>query len=889
MAKFMKKTFAMMLVLCMLVSMLPLQALAEETDLSALEGLDVSMTIDEETNTVVVEFAPAAEESASEEETAPAAEETASEEEAAPAEETASEEETAPAAEETASEEEAAPAAEETASEEEVAPDAEETVSEDAVIIETPTGDLEWESELTFGENIDAEVTDVTVTEEVTEEGAIIVTESATVETEGTLENGAEIEGEETYTETTTSTENNTRVESVVEGEETITEEQEGEINAEIEVPMTDVDDPETEIIENQNTVLGDEVGTVIETEGEKPENLGEGEYDYSETVVVEQGSVTITTENIEFSEEVAETTEMEHVVSTTTPTEDNDLVYSYEAPEMYLPGYEGEVEAPEGSKDDGYTFTYVGAGNTSKFMPAIVYKEPLDEQGKLDMYGENAYLKKAGKTVTNYYISWLKDEVKDSIAKDENGEYVTDAEGYILDVNGNRIFKEERTSVDPEGNTVYLHRFDNYNSSMYTEGWYEDGEWQAELNGEESFAAIWAAPQQFILVDDAGNVVTTYCADVSTPTQDNFGYNVENLEDADYYSEEEAAHIRAIASNGYWGDDGNLEEMRAKLAEAGFTAEELASLNDGVALTATQMAIWTYSNKMSSIQFVNSYYSNWGVGNLPAEKEDEVKVLFKLYDYLTSLEPEEVEGTTADTIITKDNFVENVNVTVIEKAEDHENNKDDDDTNDAYKTTLTFALVVTPSTENGDDLVVQVIGSNGELIASGRIVGELKEGEVWAKNYGNNNYGLENITMIEGDQTFSLNLKGVQHLKEGVYLYSSEVVNGESSQTLVGVASGNRSVNVSMDITFNLDVKDQVVATERVWRKVNDPVDTPEPPVRYRMERGVGEEEVIIDEPVPLADVPQTGDNSVLWFALIMLSGLGLCILNLSGKKCKA
>ena len=872
MAKKMKKIFALMMVMCMLFSMLPVQALAEEADGSVPENIPVTVTADEENNEIVVEILPA--------------------DEADPA----GEEEIAPA-----SEEEVAPAAEEAADPDSVIEDVDVKLSideENNVVVDYATsegevgseevvaGEAEWESELTQGENINTEVTDIVVKEEVLEDETVITTEEITLETNGTLEDGAVIEGEETFTEIITESQDVTRIEGVVEGEETITKENEVEINAELDVPMTDEDDLATEdVIENQTTVLGTEVGTIIATEGEKPTE-GDDEYDYSETKVVEQGSVTITTKDIEFSEDVSEKTEMDHVVSTTTPTEDNDLVYSYEAPEMYLPGYEGEVVAPEGSEDDGYTFTYVGAGNTSKFMPSIVYTKPLDEEGKLAMYGENAYIKK--NSITYYYVGWLTDEVKATIAKDESGNYVTDENGYILDVNGNRIFKEERTSVDPEGNTVYLHRFDNYNNSMYAEGWYEDGEWKAELNGDESFAAIWAGPQQFILVDDEGNLVTTYCADVSTPTQDNFGYNVENLEDASYYSDAEAAQIRAIASNGYWGDDGNLEEMCAKLLESGkFTADELASLTDGVALTATQMAIWTYSNKMSGIQFINSYYSNWGTGNVPEDKEDEVKLLFKLYDHLTSLDPVEVEGTTADTIITKDNFVENVNVTVVKKAEEHENNKDEDDTNDAYVTNLTFALVVKPSEENGDDLVVEVIGTNGEVIASGRVAGELKDGETMVKHYGDNNYGFENIVMTEGDQTFSLNLKGIQNLKEGVYLYSSEVREEEgSSQTLVGVASGKRAVNVSMDITFNLDVKDEVVATERVWRKAQDPVEVQEPRARYRYN---APETIIEEEPVPLADVPQTGDNSVIWFAMIVLAAAGLFIINASEKKCKA
>jgi len=870
MAKKMKKIFEIIMVVCMLTGMLPVQALAEEASTEYLvataNGIEGSMML--EGNHIVVEFFPA-----------------------------------------------------------------ENAFGEESV---------DWNSNLTLEGGITPEVQDVIVNEE-KDTDTTTVTETVIVGTEGSLENGAVVEGEETYTETTTTTETSTtvvtvtengtrtettnttteQVQGVVEGKETITGETLGTVaGTTVDVSLTP-DDPETDAKENVNEVTGAEVGTVLESEGEKPEQLGEGEYEYSETVVQEQGSVTITTTDVQFSEKVdVENTNMDYTVSTTTPTDDNDLCYPSDvdkdgvvgpgsdgvADEMYQPGYEGEVVAPEGSDQDNYGYTYVGAGNTSKFMPSIVYKEPLTAEGKVAQYGENAYIQK--NSITYYYVGWLTEEVKATIARDEKGDYVTDENGFILDVNGNRILKEERTSVDPEGNTVYLHRFDNFGAAMYAEGWYENGEWVEEVNGDKSFAAIWAGPQQFILVDDNGNVVTTYCADVTTPTQDNYGYNVENLEDADYYSEEEAKQIRAIASNGYWGDDGNLDEMRQNLLEAGFSEEELASLNDGVALTATQMAIWSCSNKMSSIQFINSYYSNWGTGNVPAGKEDEVKLLFKLYDHLMALDPVEVTNTTADTVITKDNFVDDVDVTVIEKVAGDANNQDDDDTNDVYKTNISFALVVKPSTENGDDLIVEVIDAAGNVIASGRVAGTPVEGEEHQQLVEvNGNYTLEGIVMTEGEQNFKLTLTGIQHLQEGVYLYSSEIrQDGNedvSSQTLVGKASGDRGVNVEMSISFELNVNDEIVVTERVWRDEYDPEtnsttvhveetpeesgETPPPPVTYRMSRNVGQLETILDEEVPLAEVPETGDISVVWFALILMSVCGLYFLYLTDKKSKA
>ncbi len=45
----------------------------------------------------------------------------------------------------------------------------------------------------------------------------------------------------------------------------------------------------------------------------------------------------------------------------------------------------------------------------------------------------------------------------------------------------------------------------------------------------------------------------------------------------------------------------------------------------------------------------------------------------------------------------------------------------------------------------------------------------------------------------------------------------------------------------------------------------------------------------VLLDEDVPLASVPKTGDISSMWYALLALSGIGLLgMAALSGKKSK-
>ncbi|MBR3993276.1 MAG: hypothetical protein IKI92_05370 [Anaerotignum sp.] len=317
------------------------------------------------------------------------------------------------------------------------------------------------------------------------------------------------------------------------------------------------------------------------------------------------------------------------------------------------------------------------------------------------------------------------------------------------------------------------------------------------------------------------------------------------------------------------------------------------------LALTATQMAIWSCSNHMAGTEFINSHY---GGGNVPADKEDEVKLMFRVYEYLKALTPVSYEGkeTTADTIINADNFLKDgMEITVLEKTKDHENNQDDDDTNDAYTTNLSFALVVTPSTENGDELVVSVV-SNGQVLASGCIAGEKQD--MYADE--NGNYTFKNIVMTEGNQEFNITMEGIQNLKEGVYLYTSEIRNEGtsdevSSQTFVGMANGDHEVKVSQNINFSFEVEDEkVVVRERHSKKkelkktVENPPqeeeffeeevplsDIPEIPEVVVVDEPIIEEVEIGEGDVILSDIPKTGDPSLVWLALSGISGLALAI----------
>lgn len=764
--------------------------------------------------------------------------------------------------------------------------------------------------------------------------------------------------------------------------------------------PQVRVDVPLTEGA--TETATGDEVGT-SSTTGDVPESEDDGVYDYTTETVVQQGSVEVS--NVEISTEILNDEEKQHgyendldyIESTVTPTETNDL-FNFDG----TPANTDNL--PEGT--EGYDYVLAGNGNVTQIRPAIVFSEEMTDEemsetkiGHSNVYMWPGYLNKYLQYNPNFDTSDIKRNADGSFAKDEEGHCIYNDGTKVRTEDLPALNYDDKTQITgPEGEEYYLGRSDLISDTRYVEGWYQEsyydeegnfheGEWVDPINGEKR-SASYATAQQFVLVDKTtGEVITTYCADQETRTQEFYGYNMENLEDADYYNDEQAAQIRTIALNGYWGTEGTeLDEsgntvpatgsldamkdmMRSAVDEEGnriFTDEEIDnSLTDGVALSATQMAIWSCSNKMDGVQFVNAHYvnpENDALGDVPEAKEDEVELTFKLYEYLKNMEPTEAEATSSETVITAENAVKDLSVTVVDKAEGHANNLDDDNNNDAYVTDVSFALIVTPSTENGDDMIVKVV-SNGEVLKEARIAGEAKEGETLESLSAdeNGNYTIQNVTLIEGNQEFNISLEGIQNLDEGVYLFTSEVQTIEeeevSSQTMVGLAKGEHAVNVSMTYAFDLYVEDEVSLIENYFRNewydytpvyydydpdptptptptpVPDPTPTPDPEstpapdptstpdpdptstpdpkptsesnptpkpkvkdepkakdepkvVRVVIE---AREVVIPDEMVPLAAAPETGDASMIYAAMAIISAAGLVVMALTRKREKA
>ncbi|CAK7031612.1 MAG: hypothetical protein MEBIL_04002 [Bilophila sp.] len=340
-----------------------------------------------------------------------------------------------------------------------------------------------------------------------------------------------------------------------------------------------------------------------------------------------------------------------------------------------------------------------------------------------------------------------------------------------------------------------------------------------------------WQA-HQFVLVDKDGNEHTVYCADFAVSPQAGFRYGMENVEDAGYYDSEAAAHIRAIAQNGYWGTAegaGSLDAVKRMLVDAYNSGEidrnnygGLATawgfdtyLTDGMALAATQAALWTFGNSgdlmIDRDDPFTSYYQAKS-GNSWRELDSREWALTKaLYDYLVA----QTEAPThQNTLINENNFAADASLTVGQRDED----------TGRYEADLTFTLAVMPDTESDDLLVHVVVG--GEIVETRRLAGDDTETQYGVvPRSGDGSYTLSGLKLADG-VNIDLRLTGTQNIGEGVYLFTSEVSadpvgydgDGEpvfSSQTFVGIESGRQSVDLSVSLNFTVNEAAADVVTE--------------------------------------------------------------------------
>ena len=397
----------------------------------------------------------------------------------------------------------------------------------------------------------------------------------------------------------------------------------------------------------------------------------------------------------------------------------------------------------------------------------------------------------------------------------------------------------------------------------------------------------------QFRLIDSEGNPHYAYCADLSILAKANAEYELVNVLDSDYISNpDNRKHLQAIAEKGYWGTasgQGSLSEVK-KLVDSRYWND----IDDGIALAVTQAAIWTYGNRNGETlggnnfnnptdpkktdQFLEFYcLQDGGAGALSPEEWNAAKAL---YDALIQLQPSNA-GNVTD-IITKED-IKNATIRVSGKTE----------TGDKYKTDLSFTLSVDKDRINGD-ITLTIYDQGGNPIASRK----LKDAPTGTDpETGEPIYTINGLEIAANTQV-RMNLSGKQTLKGGAYLFRSDV-NGEQSQTFIGLVTGDSTRDLNLNVTLGFRVAEPTIepaasASSRDKHTVTWTASyhtewphTPDQPPEEPEEPETPEApETPVAPVVPGYDVPKTGDASGLYYVLAIFSALGLALVTLTGRK---
>ena len=426
--------------------------------------------------------------------------------------------------------------------------------------------------------------------------------------------------------------------------------------------------------------------------------------------------------------------------------------------------------------------------------------------------------------------------------------------------------------------------------------------------NGNEFKRADYV--HQFKLEDAAGHEYYAYCADWSTGAEMSSKYELVNVLDASYIKDKTAReHLQAIAEYGYWGTNegiGSLKKVKELVGE-----EYRSAINEGIALAVTQAALWKYGNQDPDLKFGGNNMNGKGVGGQKFTEEllefycksnnlEDVGTLtpaqraaaVELYKALIEKMPDSTDPVTD--IITKED-IKDATIRVNEK------------TGTGYKTDLSFKLTVDPSRINGkegeDDVTLYIY--NGDTLLASHKLREATDASGgsgtftvrYAPETGETIYTVNGLEFT-ADTSVTLNLSGKQKLNGGAYLFRSDV-NGEQSQTFIGLVTGDSTRDLNLNVTLGFHVVDPIIkpaarASSRDKHTVTWTASyhtewphTPDQPPEEPEEPETPEApETPVAPAVPGYDVPKTGDASGLYSILSIFSALGLALVTCAGRK---
>lgn len=326
---------------------------------------------------------------------------------------------------------------------------------------------------------------------------------------------------------------------------------------------------------------------------------------------------------------------------------------------------------------------------------------------------------------------------------------------------------------------------------------------------------------------DDDSSASLGYCCDLVTGVEAGTKYKRLNLEDAGYYGEDAAKHIRLILNYGFWKGIGSkanvsMADLAAnviKYEEAKGQANPAAlSITPAEALAATQYAVWHFSNQDTLV----NQYTGTGASNAanmatikdmtsvnPAEsaKSTTKSNIDRIYKYLINLDPNDKDlAAKASPVSIIWGFEQSSDIQLIPET-----------TNDevTYDTIVKFKLTGSSDETSGltlsADAVMKSGSANVKAIDSKSIL--LSELAKSKDSDGYYSVTFEDLTadQIEAIERINLSLDGTQEVKDDVYFYESEKVYDKTKnkevfkgQCFVGLGNGETAVHQE----YSVDIK---------------------------------------------------------------------------------
>ena len=306
-------------------------------------------------------------------------------------------------------------------------------------------------------------------------------------------------------------------------------------------------------------------------------------------------------------------------------------------------------------------------------------------------------------------------------------------------------------------------------------------------------------------------NYLVAYCCDAEVNAHRGMHYKRVNLEDADYYTEENAKHIRTIILNSY--PFVSIEEMKQFLVDNGFDPEMTRKLTRSDLIAAVQWAVWHYSNYVGDAAYTGT------AAVIEARDRRDYLLLPSLHDYRNEdwtwylVAPGDYYSCSAYRYTFYEDIQERVDA--LTQFLLSLPGTEPDDKQIAISSIEIARTALIPGEDGTFEIDLNVFLNHGTTSAEDSVMLDaysLSEDGTVTRSIpkpvevnGKTVYKLT-VQAKDGD-TVNVIVNGTQELERGVYFY--ETAGGhEESQCFVNVAEGSTRVHAEKAFTFNRDTE---------------------------------------------------------------------------------